>query len=448
MHENSLQNMKFHTSVFIFTRDLRVDDNVGLIEACKNSDLVIPCFIMNPKIIKRKSYRLQFLLDCIEDLKREFVKKKSTLHVLHGSYARVLQKIAKLQKIDAVFANQDFTPFAKNRQEQITQFCITNNISFHQYVDHLMYDPNVIKTQQGKPYTIFSQFFRTAIQIPVGKPQQNNFTNFHTRLLDDHIITSDQISQIKGGRKNALQILKNIKDFSDYETKRNYPEYQTTMLSAHNRFGTISIRELYHTISGKLGIHHTLMNEIHWREFFSHVLYHFPQVSKRAFRQNYSTIPWKYNKTHIDAWKIGRTGFPIVDAGMRELNNTGFMHSRIRMVVASFLNKDLHIDWKIGERYFAEKLIDYDLAVNNGNWQWAASTGCDAQPWFRIFNPWRQQKKFDPECKYIKKWIPELEKLSADQIHRLEIESFDIGYPRPIVDHSEESRIAKQIFQH
>jgi deoxyribodipyrimidine photo-lyase len=220
------------------------------------------------------------------------------------------------------------------------------------------------------------------------------------------------------------------------------------MLSAHNRFGTISIRELYHTISDKLGMHHTLMNEIHWREFFSHVLYHFPQVSKSAFRQNYSTIPWKYNKTHIDAWKIGRTGFPIVDAGMRELNNTGFMHNRMRMIVASFLTKDLHVDWKIGERYFAEKLIDYDLAVNNGNWQWVASTGCDAQPWFRIFNPWRQQKKFDSECKYIKKWIPELEKLSADQIHRLETESFDLDYPRPIVDHSEESRIAKQMFQH
>jgi len=311
-----------------------------------------------------------------------------------------------------------------------------------------MYDPNIIQTQQGKPYTVFSQFFRTAIQIPVGKPKQNNFTNFHTRLLDDHDLTSNQISQIKGGRKNGLLTLKNIKNFIDYEIKRNYPEYQTTMLSAHNRFGTISIRELYHTISDKLGTHHTLMNEIHWREFFSHVLYHFPQVNKKAFRQNCSTISWKYNKIHIDAWKIGRTGFPIVDAGMRQLNNTGFMHNRVRMIVASFLSKDLHIDWKIGERYFAEKLIDYDLAVNNGNWQWSASTGCDAQPWFRIFNPWRQQKKFDSECKYIKKWVPELEKLSADQIHRLETESFDIDYPRPIVDHSKESRIAKQMFQH
>lgn len=311
--------MKFNTSVFIFTRDLRVGDNVGLIEACKNSDQVIPCFIMNPKIIKRKSYRLQFLLDCLEDLKRDFVKRKSTLHVLHGDYDQVLQKITKLQKIDAVFANQDFTPFAKKRQEQITQFCIANNIPFHQYVDHLMYDPNIIQTQQGKPYTVFSQFFRTAIQIPVGKPKQNNFTNFHTRLLDDHDLTSNQISQIKGGRKNGLLTLKNIKNFIDYEIKRNYPEYQTTMLSAHNRFGTISIRELYHTISDKLGTHHTLMNEIHWREFFSHVLYHFPQVNKKAFRQNCSTISWKYNKIHIDAWKIGRTGFPIVDAGMRQL---------------------------------------------------------------------------------------------------------------------------------
>jgi deoxyribodipyrimidine photo-lyase len=437
--------MKFHTSLFIFTRDLRILDNTGLVAACASSDSVIPCFVLNPKI--KDSHRFRFLLDCIEDLKNEFAKKKSTLHVLYGNYTQALQQISKMQKIYAVFANQDYTPFAKKRQDQITRFCATNNIPFHQYVDHLMYDPNLIKTQEGNPYGVFSQFFRTAIQIPVAKPQQNEFTNFHARLIDDYSTSSDHTIPIKGGRKSALQILKSIKNFADYEAKRNYPMYQTTMLSAHNRFGTISVRELYHTISENLGIHHTLMNEIHWKEFFSHVLYHFPHVTKEAFRKNRSAISWKHNKAHIDAWKNGRTGFPIVDAGMRELNNTGFMHNRIRMIVASFLSKDLHISWQIGERYFAEKLIDYDLAVNNGNWQWAASTGCDAQPWFRVFNPWLQQKKFDSECKYIKKWIPELEKLSADQIHKLESESFGVDYPRPIVNHLEESKITKQMFR-
>lgn len=437
--------MKFGVSVFVFTRDLRIEDNVGLASACASSDFVISCFVLNSKI--QDSYRFRFLLDCIEDLKNEFTKKKAALHVLYGNYTQALQQISKMQKIDAVFANQDYTPFAKKRQDQITHFCATNRIPFHQYVDHLMYDPNMIKTQEGKPYGVFSQFFRTAIQIPVAKPQQNEFTNFHARLIDDYSTSSDHTIPIKGGRKSALQILKSIKNFADYEAKRNYPIYQTTMLSAHNRFGTISIRELYHIISENLGIHHTLVNEIHWKEFFSHVLYHFPHVTKGAFRKNLSAMPWKHNIAHIDAWKNGRTGFPIVDAGMRELNNTGFMHNRIRMIVASFLSKDLHADWKIGERYFAEKLVDYDLAVNNGNWQWAASTGCDAQPWFRVFNPWLQQKKFDLECRYIKKWIPELEKLSAEKIHRLESESFDVDYPRPIVDHSEESKIAKQMFR-
>lgn len=437
--------MKFGVSVFVFTRDLRIEDNVGLVSACASSDVVIPCFVLNPKI--QDSYRFRFLLDCIEDLKNELAKKKAALHVLYGNYTQALQQISKMQKIDAVFANQDYTPFAKKRQDQITYFCATNNIPFHQYVDHLMYDPNMIKTQEGKPYSVFSQFFRTSIQVPVAKPQQNEFTNFHARLIDDYSVSSDHTIPIKGGRKSALQILKSIKNFADYEAKRNYPMYQTTMLSAHNRFGTISVRELYHTISENLGMHHTLVNEIHWKEFFSHVLYHFPHVTKGAFRKNLSATPWKHNKAHIDAWKNGRTGFPIVDAGMRELNNMGFMHNRIRMIVASFFSKDLHANWKIGERYFAEKLVDYDLAVNNGNWQWAASTGCDAQPWFRVFNPWLQQKKFDLECRYIKKWIPELEKLSAEKIHRLESESFDVDYPRPIVDHSEESKIAKQMFR-
>mgnify|MGYP003351604153 CR=1 FL=1 len=225
---------------------------------------VIPCFILDPKI--KDSHRFRFLLDCIESLRIEFKKKKATLHVLNGNYSQTLQQIFKLKKIDAIFTNQDYTPFAKKRQQQIAEFCANTGIPFHQYVDHLMYDPNMIKTQEGKPYTVFSQFFRTAIQIPVVKPQKNNFTNFHARIIDDHITSSKYSNIIKGGRKNALQILRNIKDFADYETKRNYPTYQTTMLSAHNRFGTISIRELYHSISEKLGTHHTLMNEIHWRK--------------------------------------------------------------------------------------------------------------------------------------------------------------------------------------
>ena len=437
--------MKFQTSLFIFTRDLRIDDNTALTEACKNSNNVIACFVSSPNI-SNDSYRFRFLIDCIDELKEEFAKRKSFLHVLSGGYAQTLQQVDRLEKFDAVFINQDFTPFAKKRQQEIAQFCKQNTKSFHQYLDHLMYDPNLIKTQQEKPYTIFSQFFRAANQIPVSKPQKNNCANFSKKLVDDHTIESDHTIPIKGGREYALQILKNIDDFADYKSKRNYPEFSTTMLSAHNRFGTISIRELYHTISENLGADHTLINEIHWKEFFSHILYHFPHVTRESFRKKHAKISWKNNQAHFEAWSQGRTGFPIIDAGMRQLNETGFMHNRIRMIVASFLTKDLHIHWKKGERYFAQKLVDYDLAVNNGNWQWTASTGCDAQPWFRIFNPWLQQKKFDPSCVYIKKWIAELKPLSAEKIHKLETEPSGVNYPRPIIDHSTEVKIAKQMF--
>ncbi|MBM3895604.1 MAG: deoxyribodipyrimidine photo-lyase [Thaumarchaeota archaeon] len=439
--------MRYQTSLFIFSRDMRIDDNSGLIEACANSDMVIACFILNPKLAKNNSFRLRFLFDCIDDLRGEFANRKAWLHVILGDYVESIKHLSNIKKIDAVFINQDFTPFAKKRQNEIGQFCKQNNIAFHQYIDHLMYDPNLVKTNEGRSYTVFSQFFRAATQIQVSKPRSNNFSNFYSEKLDQGLKQDLDFSiSMGGGRKNAKKILKNIDAFADYAVKRDYPQYPTTMLSAHNRFGTISIRELYHTISTSLGANHTLISEIHWKEFFGHILYHFPHVTKGAFRQKHSNIQWAKNQAHLEAWKHGKTGFPIVDAGMRQLNKTGFMHNRIRMIVASFLSKDLHIDWREGEHYFAEKLVDYDLAVNNGNWQWTASTGCDAQPWFRIFNPWLQQKKFDPNCIYIKKFIPELKTLSPAQIHSLESESFGEKYPRPIVVHSTEARIAKEMF--
>ena len=437
--------MDYKTTLFIFTRDLRIEDNSALIEACKRSDTVIACFILNPKFVN-DSFRARFLLDCIEDLAAEFSKRNTVLQILHGDYAESLKLIASLQKIDAIFINEDFTPFAKKRQSEISEFAKQNKIQFHKYIDHLLYDPDLVKTKDGKPYTVFSQFFRTVTQMRVARPTKNDFRNFYAKKLGEKSPIKSH-TPINGGRKKALAILKDIENFKDYAEKRNYPKYSTTMLSAHNRFGTISVRELYYAVSDNLGSDHTLTSEIHWKEFFSHILYHFPHVTKNAFRAKYSKIQWKNDKTLLEAWKLGKTGFPIIDAGMRQLNETGFMHNRVRMIVASFLTKDLHIDWKYGERYFAEKLVDYDLAVNNGNWQWIASTGCDAQPWFRIFNPWLQQKKFDPECTYIKKWIPELESLTSEQIHRLENESFAENYPRPIVHHARESKIAKQMFQ-
>ena len=450
--------ISYQTSLFLFTRDLRIHDNVGLLEACKNSHKVIACFVFDPKIIENKpsrpNHRIQFLLECIDDLNAELVKRKAKLHLFYGNYDAVICQLNKKQKIDAVFLNTDYTPFSKKRQNNISKFCKQNNIAFNQYLDHLLYDPNLVKTKNGTPYTIFSQFFRVAIQLPVSIPQMNNFTNFDRNQLGLDINTcrrfvknSSRLALI-GGRKNCLKILERIPDFEDYLSERNYPARNgTTMFSAYSRFGCCSIRELHHAISENLGKNHSLMTEIHWKEFFSYILYHFPHVTNTSFKKKYTNIAWSFNSAHFEAWKNGRTGFPIVDAGMRQLNKTGFMHNRVRMIVASFLTKDLHIDWKKGERYFAEKLLDYDLAVNNGNWQWAASTGCDAQPWFRIFNPWLQQKKFDPDCKYVHKWIPELRKLSKGHIHNMHIKSCTDNYPAPIVDHVKESEITKQVFQ-
>jgi len=200
-------------------------------------------------------------------------------------------------------------------------------------------------------------------------------------------------------------------------------------------------------VSDELDRGHTLITELHWREFFTYIMHHFPQVKTEPFRKKYAKIPWSRNMAHFGVWKSGKTGFPIVDAGMRQLNLTGFMHNRVRMIAASFLTKDLHIDWKLGERYFAEKLVDYDPAVNNGNWQWVASTGCDAQPWFRVFNPWLQQEKFDADCTYIRRWVPELRDVGKKEIHRwYEKYAENAEYPRPIVDHIQESAVAKRMF--
>nr|WP_280954397.1 deoxyribodipyrimidine photo-lyase [Methanohalophilus levihalophilus] len=245
----------------------------------------------------------------------------------------------------------------------------------------------------------------------------------------------------KGGRENGLEILDNPKRFENYQDERDYPALDaTTGLSAHNKFGTVSIREVYHCLADEFGKNHPLITQLYWRDFFTHLAYNNPHVFGHSFRKKYDSLKWIDDKDSFRKWCEGKTGFPIVDAGMRQLNTTGYMHNRVRMIAASFLVKDLHIDWRWGERYFAQHLVDYDPCVNNGNWQWAASTGADSQPYFRIFNPWLQQTKFDKDCEYIKTWVPELADVDPKRIHRLgHDEKHRIpDYPAPIVDHSRE----------
>jgi deoxyribodipyrimidine photo-lyase len=246
---------------------------------------------------------------------------------------------------------------------------------------------------------------------------------------------------LRGGRTEGLKRLRLIDGMTSYKADRDIPALgATTMLSAHHKFGTISIRETYWRAAEAFGVSCHLISELYWRDFFTHIAWHFPHVFKGAFRPEYNALEWNRSKKDFQRWCEGKTGFPIVDAGMRQMNETGYMHNRVRMIVASFLVKDLHINWQRGEKYFAQKLLDYDPAVNNGNWQWAASTGCDAQPYFRIFNPWLQQKKFDPDAEYIKRWVPELKNVSVKDIHQGYKPNLfsDVKYPEPMVDHAAE----------
>ena len=450
---------KFGNSLFLFTRDLRLSDNRGLIQACKESEKVFPCFIFDPKLISEKNstyseFRIQFLIESIGDLIEQFKKKKAILHLFHDSQKKIIPKIIETNKIDAVFTNFDYSPFARKKQQMLEK--IVPDIPLILCHDLLLHEVELIKTDKDKPYVIYSQFFKKAKTHHVSMPQKNNFLNFLTKP-DQREINLTEVTEkksfdfknkIKGGRTEAMKILKNLFNLRDYKIKRNFPSQDyTTRLSAHNKFGTCSIREEYHEIANQLGPDHELIGEIFWRDFFTYIMYHFPYSFAKPFRKKYSKIPWSKNNKFFERWCKGTTGFPIVDAGMRELNSTGYMHNRVRMIVASFLTKDLHIDWKQGERYFAKKLIDYDPCVNVGNWQWAASTGCDSQPWFRIFNPWLQQERYDSECKYIKKWIPELEKFTPKEIHRWDSMTEKSDYPKPIVTHSEESSHTKEIFQ-
>jgi len=444
----------YKKSLFIFRRDLRIEDNIGLIESLQNSKEVIPCFIYDENIIKKlkdSEFRWSFLNESLVELDNELKKKGTSLQILEGKPEKVIDKIIKKHKLNAIFLNTDFTNYSQHRDEKIFQVCKKNKISFHSTLDFLLHNPNEIKTNEGSPYTIYSFFYKKARQFPIKKIIKNIQKNYSKEIISDDQIKKSEIknNEIIGGRKEALKILKNLDKFRDYDKVRDFPGLnQTTMLSAHNKFGTVSVREVHKEIKEVLGSDHTIMGEIYWREFFSHILFHFPYAQKTTFRKKFQKIPWSKSKESFKKWCEGETGFPIVDAGMRQLNQTGFMHNRVRMVVASFLTKDLHMDWRLGEKYFEEKLIDHDPAVNSGNWQWAASTGCDSVPYFRIFNPWRQQERFDLNCDYIKKWVPELEKIEPKIIHKL-WEKFptNLQYPKPMLTHKIEAEKTKLIFK-
>ena len=417
--------MKQKVIVFWFRRDLRLKDNAGLYNALKSGLPVLPLFIFDTHILERietkNDARVSFIHAQLVTINNELKKLGSSLKVMHDTPLNAFQKLADEFEIPAVFTNKDYEPYAIQRDIEIEVFLKKKGIDFHLFKDHVIFEHNEVVKDDGTPYTIFTPYSKKWKQ----RLQKNEIREFPSQKYLKEMLKAEPFSmpaiQKLGFIKSEMPLPElNISDelLSKYEEKRDVPALDaTSKLGVYLRFGTISIREVTRKA---MEVSEVFLNELIWRNFFMDILWHFPHVVKKTFKPKYDFIQWRNNEKEFEFWCKGETGYPMVDAGMRELNQTGFMHNRVRMVTASFLTKHLLIDWRWGEAYFAEKLLDFELASNNGNWQWAAGCGCDAAPYFRIFNPEAQQKKFDKEMKYILKWVPELG---------------TVKYPQPIVDH-------------
>lgn len=458
-----MKDLVYKTSLFLFRRDLRLHDNHGLAQAVSQSSVVIPCFIFDPRQVGvsnkyRSNNSLQFMVESLEDLNEQLHKQSGRLYCFSGTAEDMLQKLLTQLSIDAVFCNRDYTPFSIKRDKALAAVCSRAGIPFIACDDALLTKPEEVATSSGTPYKTYTPFFRAARKKLVTVPTGVVRGTWYTKTIPGVLSTREQAQvvphtnsqlQVRGGRKIAEKIMRSLHTFKKYATERDIPSIPTTHLSAYLKFGVVSAREVYHACVEQLGHRHPLIGQLYWRDFFTYTLFHTPEVLGSAGVKKYDQILWSYNKHHFKAWCEGKTGFPIVDAGMRQLNETGFMHNRVRMIVASFLTKDLLIDWRWGEKYFAQQLVDYDPALNNGNWQWVASTGTCAQPYFRVFNPWVQQKKFDPGCLYIKEWVPELKRLEPKVIHTLYKYKEPVvdNYPAPMLDHTVASKHAIVVFK-
>ncbi|WP_339755563.1 deoxyribodipyrimidine photo-lyase [Algoriphagus aquimarinus] len=411
-------------SIFWFRRDLRLEDNHGLYQALKEYENVLPVFIFDKNILdeldNKADARVEFIHDQIRHIHQELEKKGASILVKHGDPEDIFNELLREYSIDAVYTNRDYEPYATSRDEKVAKLLNQQDIQLHRYKDQMIFEPGEILNGSGEFYKVFTPFSKVWLsKFNASKPEE--FKPMHWKnLMQTSALEVPSLEEI-GFEKSEISIPSKTADeeiISHYSQTRDFPAKNgTSRLGIHLRFGTISIRKLALKAS-KLNA--TFLNELIWREFYMMILAYNPQVVDQAFKPAYDRIPWRNNEEEFAAWCEGKTGYPIVDAGMRELNATGYMHNRVRMVVASFLTKHLLIDWRWGETYFAEKLLDYELASNNGGWQWAAGTGTDAQPYFRVFNPTSQQEKFDKNWKYIKKWNPEI---NSDK------------YPKPIVDH-------------
>lgn len=415
--------MKTKVSIFWFRRDLRLEDNAGLCQALASGFPVLPIFIFDTAILdalaNKSDRRVDYIHQALSAINLTLKNYHSKLSSFYGKPLEIFQQLTQEYDIQAVFCNRDYEPQAIERDTEIYNFFKSQNIPFKAYKDQVIFDKNEVVKNDGTPYTVYTPYAKKWKEILTEK-------DYHTHKADfNHFLKQDftEIHSLKdiGFKKTEFHFETpklEAKIIDEYDKYRDFPALQkTTQLGIALRFGTISIRKC---VDFALQHNQTWLGELIWREFFMQILYHFPKVVSHSFKTKYDFIQWRNDEQEFELWCTGNTGYPIVDAGMRQLNETGYMHNRVRMIVASFLCKHLLIDWRWGEAYFAEKLNDYDLSANNGNWQWAAGCGCDAAPYFRVFNPALQTEKFDKNFDYIKRWLPEF---GTEK------------YPKPIVEH-------------
>ncbi|MDI1310039.1 MAG: deoxyribodipyrimidine photo-lyase [Methylotenera sp.] len=457
----------YEKSLVWFRRDLRDYDHAALYHALKSSKTVYCVFVFDTAILNqlndKADRRVEFIWESVRELKTSLQKHGSDLIVLHGNASDEIPKLANSLLLSAVFANHDYEPSAIARDVHVAEQLNILNISFHHYKDHVIFEKDEVLNLTGKPYGVFTPYknmwLKTMNDFFLKAYPVDAYLNHLAKLKVSPLISLEDMGfkrtnlsamHLPTGMQGGLTLFNDFKErMSRYKDARDFPAIKgVSYLSVHLRFGTISIRHL-----AREALHEsnagaqTWLNELIWRDFYVQILHHNPNVAAgKAYKAEFEALKFPEDPKLFQAWCDGKTGYPLVDAAMRQLNTTGFMHNRLRMVAASFLVKDLLIDWRWGERYFAEKLIDFDLSANNGGWQWAASTGCDAQPWFRIFNPITQSERFDAQGKFIRKYMPELAKCNDKEIHApwlippLHLQELNLvigqDYPAPIVDHT------------
>jgi len=452
--------------LFIFHRDLRIVDNLGLALLSQHCRNLYTVFIFTPEQVSRANdYKsknaIQFMIESLEDLASQLREKGGKLHTFYGSNEKVIAECIQAFHIDVVGFNLDLTPYARERDDQVIRICEKKGVEVVQAWDYYLHEPDQILNGSGNPYQKFTPYYESAMKKAVPNPLRAvpyPFAQGSTRLLSHRLSLDEAFHKfvgkpnldilVHGGRVSAQSLLKTaLQTQKHYSQTRNELIKPTTLLSASIKFGCLSIREVYYAFRKN----HDLIRQLYWREFYSQILYHYPRVLQgHALKPNYDHIKWPKNERWFQAWTQGLTGFPVVDAGMRQLATTGWLHNRARLIVASFLVKTLLIDWRKGEKFFATQLTDYDPANNNGNWEWIMGGGADSQPFFRIFNPWEQGKHYDEKAEYIKEWIPELRELDARVIHRWDTEWSQhkgINYPKPICDYKEQKEKIMRLYR-